>query len=54
MDAIASHLVEIGTAEWFVVVKTSVKRTKAVMLYEDGNGNELARQEIPYADLPLD
>ena len=54
MDAIASNLVEIGTAEWFVVVKTSVKRTKAVMLYEDGNGNELARQEIPYADLPLD
>jgi hypothetical protein len=54
MDAIASHLVEIGTAEWFVVVKTSVKRTKAVMVYEDGNGNELARQEIPYTDLPLD
>ena len=54
MDAIASHLVEIGTAEWFVVVKTSIKRTKAVMVYEDGNGNELARQEIPYTDLPLD
>ena len=54
MDAIASHLVEIGTAEWFVVVKTSVKRTKAVMVYEDGNSNELARQEIPYTDLPLD
>jgi hypothetical protein len=54
MDAIASHLVEIGTAEWFVVVKTSVKRTKAVMVYENGNGYELARQEIPYTDLPLD
>ena len=54
MDAIASHLCEIGTADWFVVVKTSVKRTKAVMVYEDGNGNELARQEIPYTDLPLD
>ena len=54
MDAIASHLVEIGTTEWFVVVKTSIKRTKAVMVYEDGNGNELARQEIPYTDLPLD
>jgi hypothetical protein len=54
MDTIASHLVEIGTAEWFVVVKTSIKRTKAVMVYEDGNGNELARQEIPYTDLPLD
>jgi len=44
MDAIASHLVEIGTTEWFVVVKTSVKRTKAVMVYEDGNDNELARE----------
>ena len=54
MDAIASHLSEIGTEEWFVVVKTTVKRTSAVMVYEDGNGNELARQEIAYTDLPID
>ena len=53
MDAIASHLSEIDTAEWFVVIKTTVKRTSAVMVYEDGNGNELARQAIPYTDLPL-
>ena len=53
MDAIASHLSEIGTAEWFVVIKTTVKRTSAVMVYEDGNGTELARQAIPYTDLPL-
>ena len=53
MDAIASHLTEIGTAEWFVVIKTTVKQTSAVMVYEDGNGTELARQEIPYTDLPL-
>jgi len=53
MDAIASHLDEIGTAEWFVVIKTTVKRSSAVMVYEDGNGQELARQEIPYTDLPL-
>ena len=53
MDAIASHLTEIGTEEWFVVVKTTVKRASAVMVYEDGNNNELARQEIPYTDLPL-
>jgi len=32
----------------------TVKRTKAVMVYEDGNGNELARQEIPYTDLPIE
>ena len=53
MDAIASHLSEIDTAEWFVVIKTTVKRTSAVMVYEDGNGKELARQEIPYTDFPL-
>ena len=53
MDAVASHLSEIGTAEWFVVIKTTVKQTSAVMVYEDGNGTELARQEIAYTDLPL-
>ena len=53
MDAIASHLAEIGTADWFVVVKTAVKNSKALMVYGDGNGHEHARQEIPYTDLPL-
>ena len=54
MDAVSSHLMEIGTAEWFVVVKTTVKRTRSVMVYEDGNGNELARREIAYTDLPIE
>ena len=54
MDAIASHLSEMGTNEWFVVIKTQVKRTRAVMVYQDGNGRELARQEIGYTDLPTD
>lgn len=53
MDAIASHLVEIGTADWFVVIKTTVNNSKALMVYEDGNGHEHARQEIPYTDFPL-
>jgi hypothetical protein len=53
MDAIASHLMELGTADWFVVVKTSVKNSKALMIYEDGNGNEHARQEITFTDFPL-
>lgn len=53
MDAIASHLIEIGTADWFVVVKTKVSDSKALMVYEDGNGHEHARQEIPYTDFPL-
>ena len=54
MDAIASHLMEIGTADWFVVVKTTVNDARALMVYEDGNDHELARQEIPYTDFPLD
>ena len=53
MDAIASHLSEIGVADWFVLVKTTVKNAAAVIVYEDGNGHEHARQEIPYTDLPL-
>lgn len=53
MDAIFSHLVEIGTKDWFVVVKTTVKDSVALMVYEDGNANEHARQEIPYTDFPL-
>ena len=53
MDAVASHLMEIGTADWFVVIKTTVNDAKALMVYEDGNGREHARQEIPYTDLPL-
>lgn len=54
MDAIASHLAEIGTADWFVLVKTTVKNSKALMVYEDGNGHEYARQQIPYTDFPLE
>lgn len=53
MDAIASHLSEIGTEDWFVLVKMKVCDGQAVMHYEDGNGNEHARQEIPYTDFPL-
>ena len=53
MDAIASHLSEIGTADWFVLVRIQTKDTRATMVYEDGNGLEHARQDIPYTDLPL-
>ena len=54
MDAIASHLSEIGTADWFVLVRVKVKDGVALMVYEDGNGQEHASQEIPYTDLLLD
>jgi hypothetical protein len=52
MDAAASHLDEIGTADWFVAIKLEVKNSAAVMIYEDGNGNEHASQQIPYTDFP--
>ena len=54
MDAIASHLSEIGTSDWFVQVKVIVKDSRATMIYADGNGNEHARQEISYTDFTLE
>ena len=53
MDAIASHLCEIGTEDWFVSVRVQVTEGRAVMIYEDGNDREHARQEIPCTDFPL-
>lgn len=53
MDAAASHLDEIGTQDWFVLIRLEVQNRSAVMVYEDGNGHEHARQEIGYTDFPL-
>lgn len=53
MDAIASHLHEIGTGDWFVLVRMHVENTHAVMTYEDGRGHELATQVIGYTDFPM-
>jgi hypothetical protein len=53
IDAAISHLLEIGTDDWFVLIITDVQGGKATMIYEDGNGQEYARQEIGYTDLPL-
>jgi len=53
MDAIASHVSEIGNHDWFVQIKVHVHGIKATMIYDDGNGKELARQEIPYTDFPM-
>jgi hypothetical protein len=53
MDAVSSHVTEIGTEDWFIKVRIEVEDHQAVMRYEDGNGRELARQAIPYTDLPL-
>ena len=53
MDAVASHLCEIGTEDWFVLIRVQVSEGRAEMIYEDGNGHEHARQAIPYTDFPL-
>jgi hypothetical protein len=53
MDAIASHLCEIGTQDWFVKVRMTMKNSRATMYYEDGNGKEHARQQIPYTNFPM-
>jgi len=53
MDAIASHLGEIGAADWFVHVRMTVNGSRATMIYEDGCGNEHARQEITCTDFPM-
>ncbi len=53
IDAAISHLLEIGTADWFVLVRVEVSGSSAVMIYEDGNGSEHARQEIASTDLPI-
>ena len=54
MDAVASHLFEIGTEDWFVVIHVKVTEGRAEMIFEDGNDKEHARQEIPYTDFHLD
>ena len=53
MDAIASHLSEIGTENWFMQARMTVDGNRATMIYEDGSGSEHARQEIPYTDFPM-
>ena len=54
MDAVASHLDEIGTQDWFVLVRLELAGNAATLIYEDGNGHEHARQAIPYTDFPME
>jgi hypothetical protein len=52
MDAAASYLLELGTDDWFVLVRLNVKNYSAELTLEDGNGGIRARQQIPYTDFP--
>jgi hypothetical protein len=56
IDVIASYQKKLARAkEEFQVWKLTVDSEKqAVVTCEDGNGNELVKQEIGYTDFPLD
>ena len=53
MDAAAIYLMELGTDDWFVLVRLVVNNDNALLTLEDGNGGIRAKQEIPYTDFPL-
>ena len=53
MDAAASYLLELGTDDWFVLVRLVVNDSKAMLTLEDGNGAIRAQQDIGYTDFPL-
>jgi hypothetical protein len=54
MAAVSSHLDEIGTQNWFVLIRLELQGSTATLIYKDGNGHEHAWQVIPYPDFPLD
>ncbi len=54
LDAAASYLIELGTSDWFVLVRLCVKDSRAELTLEDGNGGIRARQQIPYTVFPTE
>ncbi len=54
MDAIASHVQHLDKKEVFASCKLTVSKGSAKLIIDDGNGNILATQKIPYTDFPLD
>jgi hypothetical protein len=53
LDAAAPYLLELGTSDWFVLVRLVVTESQAVLSLEDGNGGVRASQQIPFIDFPL-
>lgn len=53
LDAAASYLLELGTSDWFVLVRLVVTGSQAVLSLEDGNGGIRASQQVPFTDFPL-
>ena len=54
LEIAACYLLELGTADWFVLVRLRVKDCTAELTVEDGNGIVRARQQIPFTDFPVD
>ncbi len=53
LDAAASYLLELGTSDWFVLVRLVASEDYATLSLEDGNGVIRASQQIPFTDFPL-
>jgi hypothetical protein len=53
MDAAASYLIELGSRDWFVLIRLTVTSSTAMLSLEDGNGHVHVCQEIPYTDFPM-
>jgi hypothetical protein len=53
LDASSSYLLELGTSDWFVLVRLIVTESQAVLSLEDGNGGVRVSQQIPFTDFPL-
>lgn len=53
VDAAASYLLELGSADWFVLVRLAASNGAAVLTLEDGNGGVRVQQMIPYTDFSM-
>jgi len=47
LDAAASYLLELGTSDWFVLVRLVAYKHQALLSLEDGNGCVRASQQNP-------
>lgn len=52
MDAIASHLTR-AYDDYFAVAFLQVRKSKALLTIDDGNGTLFSKQVIEYTDFPL-
>ena len=53
MDAIASHVMHLGSNEGFTSCSLTCTNGSGNLTITDGNGNVLAKQRIPYTDFPF-